>query len=102
MKALNEWYKKTHGSQWAEIYEHPSEFMYAVPFDTRVRDVIREDAELVDEAEASKRGFYFSPLKGRFYKPLHKCQDAEILLAAFAESYRRAPFPVEGAGWGQA
>ena len=46
------------------------------------------------ETEATHVGFYFGPLNGRFYKPLHKCQDAEMLWKALADGYGRLSFPV--------
>jgi hypothetical protein len=96
---LNAYWRQIQSSpgNWGGIWEHPVELKYAVDYDepvSRAPELIPAGTEIVDLAEATRRGFYFGPLDGRFYRPLHKCQDAEILGSTLAGIYGHAPFPV--------
>jgi hypothetical protein len=93
---INDWLLARTGQRWGALIEHPSELKYAVPIDERVRGALPENLVkgAVSEAEATRVGFYFSPLHGRFYKPLHKCEEAEILWGALNSGYGKLPFPV--------
>lgn len=92
---LNEWTRARWGREWARLIEHPVELRYAVCVDERVNGALAGDLAKVtmSEAEATRLGFYFSPLEGRFYKALHKCDEAEILWQSLADGYGRISFP---------
>lgn len=95
---LNEWSKTKIGSNWGNLKEHPARFIWALPFDERVKGALGPDCgggRLVSQDEAYMEGFYFGPLEGRFYKPLHKCQETELLFQEFAGSYKNSPFPIQ-------
>jgi hypothetical protein len=97
LEFLNRWNQRPTGSNWAGLVEHPSRHLYAVPVDDRVRpalDLSKVNATLMSEANASMEGFYFGPLSGRFYKPLHQCGDAELLIDEFVKGFGRLPFPL--------
>lgn len=94
---INSWFKQTTGGHWGDLKEHPVKFLFAVPFDERVRGAFGAQplpGTFMDEAEASKAGFYFRQLNGRFYQPLHKCQEAELLFQSLESFYPKVPFPV--------
>ena len=77
--------------------EHPVDIRFAVPFSDRVRGAFGESippGQILDEEQVLLDGFYLGPLNGRFYKPLHKCQEADLLCQSLAGVYPRAPFPV--------
>jgi hypothetical protein len=83
--------------QWANVCEHPIDLRCALAYDPgtcRGLDLADLSGEIVEEADASHRGFYFGPLEGRFCRPLHKCQDASILAENLARAYGHTPFPV--------
>lgn len=99
LQRINTEGRKTKGQhfQWANVCEHPVDLQCALAYDPRTcggLDLADLAGEIVEAADASHRGFYFGPLDGRFYKPLHKCQDASILAESLARAYGHTPFPV--------
>lgn len=99
MEQMNAYGRQSQGPcfNWSDVLEHPVDLRFALPYDERMSGALnlaQTKGELVDEGEATKQGFYFGPLNGRFYKPLHKCQDAAILADNLAGAYGHAPFPV--------
>lgn len=96
VQKANDWVKRQGGTRWGDVVEHPAAFRYAVPFENNLRGAFGTElpGQLASESQATALGFYFSPLNGRFYKPLHQCQSAETLVDALAETYGQLPFPV--------
>ena len=84
------------GTNWPEPLKNQTKDVWAIPFDSQqigdCEDILKT-GELIDKAEAIKRGWYFGQFSGPFAREREKLEDVHFIFDALIANYGRPNFP---------